>query len=314
MTAPPTRRRGQRPDLAATPSPPAIESPRKKVSVPRVAQSKVRNGSAPLVMLTAYEVSAARLADRAGVDILLVGDSLGMVVQGADDTLGVTIADVAYHARCVAAAKPAALVVADMPWLSYHSSPAEAVHNAGILMREGRAGAVKVEGGRKRLPVIRALLDAEIPVMGHIGLTPQSLHVFGGFKVQGKDHHAAEELIEDARALDEAGVFALVLEGIPAELAARITEACARPTIGIGAGSSCDGQVLVWHDVLGLSPEPRPRFVRAYENLSVRIEEALRRFADDVRTGQFPDHAEAYHAPVPARAVASSARRPRKKT
>lgn len=271
-----------------------------RITVPSLTRRKLRRGDAPIVMLTAYDVASARLADRAGVDVLLVGDSLGMVVQGEPDTLRVTVDEVAYHCRCVAAARPRALVVADMPWMSYHVSDDEAVRNAGRLVREGRAQAVKLEGGRRRASAIRAILDAEIPVMGHVGLTPQSLHVMGGFKVQGREALQAEEILEDAAAVQEAGAFAVVAEGVPADLGARVTERLAVPVIGIGAGPHCDGQVLVWHDVLGLGEGPSPRFVRRYEDLAARIEGAVRRFADDVRTGSFPSVAESYGAPAPA--------------
>jgi len=273
-------------------------SDRSSPTIPSITRRKVRRGDPALVMLTAYDVASARLADRAGIDMLLVGDSLGMVVQGRADTLRVSVDDVAYHCRCVTAAAPAALVVADMPWLSYHVSVEDAVRNAGRLVRDGGAAAVKLEGGKKRAAVVRALLDAEIPVMGHVGLTPQSLHVMGGFKVQGRDALGADEIFEDALAIQEAGAFGIVLEGVPESLGARITDALDIPTIGIGAGPRCDGQVLVWHDVLGISDAPTPRFIRRYEELGARIEEALRHFADDVRGGSFPTAAESYHAPA----------------
>lgn len=281
-----------------------MTSRRDRVTVPRVTTSKVRDGHRPLVMVTAYEHHAARLADEAGVDLLLVGDSLGMVVQGADDTLRVTIDEACYHARCVSSARPAALVIGDMPWLSYHVSREEAVRNAGRLVREGGAQAVKLEGGAQRVPVVSAILDAEIPVMGHVGLTPQSLHAMGGFRVQGRDREAAERIRADAHALQEAGVFALVLEGVPAELAARVTDELVIPTIGIGAGAGCDGQVLVWHDLLGITPEPAPKFVRRYDDLAGRTRDALKRFAEDVRSGSFPSDDESYRGNHP-RAVPS---------
>ena len=282
-----------------------MSTSRPAVTVPRIARTKVRRGDAPLVMLTAYEASAARLADRAGIDVLLVGDSLGMVVQGGRDTLQVTVDHVAYHCRCVTEPGVTALVVADMPWLSYHVSTEDAVRNAGRLMREGRAGAVKLEGGAVRVPAVRAILAAEIPVMGHVGLTPQSVHVMGGYKVQGRDVVSAERLLDDALALEDAGVFALVLEGMPADVAARVTERLEIPTIGIGAGAACDGQVLVWHDLLGLGDGPLPRFVRQYEDLGARITDALGRYAADVRSGAFPSEAEAYGSahPAPVRAA-----------
>jgi 3-methyl-2-oxobutanoate hydroxymethyltransferase len=256
-------------------------------------------------MVTAYDVHAARLADAAGVDVILVGDSLGMVVQGAADTLSVTVEDVAYHVRCVARAAPRALVVGDMPWLSYHLSAEDSVRNAGSLIRAG-ASAVKVEGGTKRVAAVRALLDAEIPVMGHVGLTPQSVHAMGGYRVQGRAPDAAARITDDARALEDAGVFAIVLEGVPDALAAAITEALEVPTIGIGAGPRCDGQVLVWHDLLGLTPDPAPRFVRRYAALGAEIDRALRHFASEVRAGAFPSAAETYGAAAPAPAPSAA--------
>jgi 3-methyl-2-oxobutanoate hydroxymethyltransferase len=289
-----------------------MTTPRSPVTAPQVARTKVRHGAAPLVMVTAYEASAARIADRAGVDLILVGDSLGMVVQGGADTLRVTVDDVVYHSRCVTSAKPSALVVADMPWLSYHVSAEDAVRNAGRLVREGGAGAVKLEGGRKRLAVASAIHDAEIPVVGHLGLTPQSIHAMGGYKVQAKDPAAAEALLEDALALEDAGIFALVLECVPADVAARVTERLSVPTIGIGAGSACDGQVLVWHDLLGLGQGPLPRFVRQYADLGAAAEDAVRRYCDDVRAGSFPSDAESYHATATAAATATSASPSRK--
>jgi 3-methyl-2-oxobutanoate hydroxymethyltransferase len=264
------------------------------VTVPEISARKVRSGRTPLVMITAYDVHSAAIADRAGVDLLLVGDSLGMVVQGGTDTLSVSVDDIVYHSRCVTRAEPKALVIADLPWLSYHVSTEETIRNAGRCVQEGRVGAVKLEGGRKRLTAVRALLDAEIPVMGHLGLTPQSVHAMGGYRVQGKDDQSANELRRDALALQEAGIFGLVLEGVPAPLAEKVTAELDIPTIGIGAGSSCDGQVLVWHDLLGLSPDPMPRFVRRYANLAELAEEAVRSFADDVRSGDFPSTTESY--------------------
>jgi 3-methyl-2-oxobutanoate hydroxymethyltransferase len=272
---------------------------RTKTTVPSVTRSKVSRGDAPLVMITAYDHPSARLADAAGVDLLLVGDSLGMVVQGRPDTLRVTVDEVCYHCRCVARAEPTALVVGDMPWLSYHVGVDDAVRNAGRLVQEGGVQAVKLEGGSQRLPVVRGILDAEIPVMGHLGLTPQSIHALGGFRVQGQEPEAAARILSDAHALQEAGVFALVLEGVPSELAARVTRELSIPTIGIGAGPDCDGQVLVFHDLLGLSEGPLPRFVRRYESLGDRAVEALRRYAGDVRSRSFPADGESYHARRP---------------
>jgi 3-methyl-2-oxobutanoate hydroxymethyltransferase len=233
------------------------------------------------------------MADAAGIDMILVGDSLAMVVLGYDDTLQVTVADMAHHTAAVARATPASLIVADMPWMSYHVSVADTVTNGAALIRAG-AQAVKLEGGRKRLPMIEALIDAEIPVMGHIGLTPQSVNAMGGFKVQGRKHEAALALVEDAKALAHAGCFSLVIEGVPDEVGRMITDSIDIPSVGIGAGSGCDGQVLVFHDVLGIEDRVLPRFVRRYGDLGADGVRALGAYADDVRTGRFPSAAESY--------------------
>jgi 3-methyl-2-oxobutanoate hydroxymethyltransferase len=266
----------------------------RRVTAPAVAARK--GDGTHLVMLTAYDAPSARTVDAAGADMILVGDSLAMVVLGYDDTLQVTTDDMAHHVAAVARTRPNALVVGDLPWLSYHVSVAETVHNAARLIRAG-AGAVKLEGGRKRLEAVRAILDAEIPVMGHIGLTPQSIHALGGFKVQGKELDAASKLVDDARALAEAGVFAIVLECVPDGVARMITESIDVPTIGIGAGRHCDGQVLVWHDVLGFAGTERraPKFVREYAALEHDATSALERFVADVRAGAYPSSAETYH-------------------
>ena len=248
----------------------------------------------PLVMLTAYDTPSARIADEAGVDIILVGDSVAMVVLGYEDTLSVTTDDIAHHTAAVARAKPNAMVVADMPWMSYHVSREETVRNAAALLRAG-ASAVKLEGGSKRLDMIGAILDAEIPVMGHLGLTPQSVHMMGGFKVQAKDFDAARVLLDDAVALAEAGCFSIVLECVPDAVATMVTEAVPVPTIGIGAGANCDGQVLVFHDLLGLNPGRPPKFVRRYADLRGEAITAVAAFADDVRSGRYPSEAETYH-------------------
>ncbi|MDQ1359384.1 MAG: 3-methyl-2-oxobutanoate hydroxymethyltransferase [Acidimicrobiaceae bacterium] len=256
---------------------------------------RARKGSGePLVMVTAYDAPGARIADSAGVDLILVGDSLAMVVLGYGDTLSVTVADMEHHTAAVARAQPRPMVITDMPWLSYHLNAEDAVRNAARLIRAG-AQAVKLEGGRKRLPMIEAILDAEIPVMGHIGLTPQSLHMMGGFKVQGKERDAVEALVADGRALADAGCFALVLEGVPDTVAAMITDAVPIPTIGIGAGPSCDGQVLVFHDLLGLEDRVMPKFVRRYASLKADAVAALAAFASDVRGHRFPNSEESYH-------------------
>ncbi|HLQ11322.1 MAG TPA: 3-methyl-2-oxobutanoate hydroxymethyltransferase, partial [Ktedonobacteraceae bacterium] len=235
------------------------------------------------------------IADRAGADIILVGDTLAHVVLGYEDTLPATIEIMIHHTAAVARAKPNALIVGDMPWLSYHISIEESVRNAGRLIRQGGADCVKLEGGRKRLPVVRAILDAEIPVMGHLGLTPQSIHAMGGYRVQGKRFNAARELLEDARALADAGIFALVLEGVPDVLAQAITHEIPIPTIGIGAGRHCDGQVLVFHDVLGMHTDHLASFVRQYAHLADIATEALQQFFADIQSGAFPSDAETYH-------------------
>ena len=270
-------------------------------TVPGIRSSKVRDGADPLVMVTAYDAPGARQAHAAGVELILVGDSLAMVVLGYDDTLQVTVDDIAHHTgavhrglRASTAEGPAPLVVADLPWMSYHTGPVEAVHNAATLVRAG-AQAVKLEGGRKRLPVVEAIVDAEIPVMGHLGLTPQSVHAMGGFKVQGRKHEAALALRDDAKALAAAGCFSIVLEGVPDEVARLVTDAVDVPTIGIGAGRDTDGQVLVYHDVLGIEDRMAPKFVRRYADIGAASIEGLRAYADDVRTRRFPADDESYH-------------------
>ena len=264
------------------------------ITAPSVRARKVRTGAEPLVMVTAYDAPGARMADEAGVDLILVGDSLARVGLGYDDTLQVTVDDMAHHVAAVARAKPRPLIVGDLPWMSYHVSVEDTVRNAARLVKAG-AQAVKLEGGRKRVPMVEAIVDAEIPVMGHIGLTPQSMHAMGGFKVQGKEVSAALGLVEDARALEAVGCFAIVLEGVPDEVAAMVTDAVSVPTIGIGAGRACDGQVLVFHDVLGLQDKLLPKFVRRYANQKADAVEALAAFAADVRTGRFPADEESYH-------------------
>ncbi len=267
------------------------------LTIPEIATRKASAGrGAPLTMITAYDVVSARLADRAGADLLLVGDSVGMVVLGRENTLAVTVDEILHHARAVTAAKPRAVVVGDMPFLSYHVSVPEAIRNAGRLISEGGCHAVKVEGGRRCLRTIERLLAADIPVMGHLGLTPQSVHRMGGFRVQARQAEAAEALVGEARLLAAAGVFAFVLEGIPAEVAQIVTDAVAVPTIGIGAGPRCDGQVLVWHDLLGLTEGLTPKFVRRYADVGSVIVDALARFVGDVRAGVFPSSEESYHA------------------
>jgi len=267
---------------------------RSAVTVPNVRAVKVRHGNDPLVMVTAYDAPSSRIADESGVDMILVGDSLAMVVLGYEDTLQVTIEDMAHHTAAVARAKPKALIVGDLPWLSYHLSTEETVRNAALLIRSG-AQCVKLEGGRKRVPMIEALVDAEIPVMGHLGLTPQSVNSMGGYRVQARSSEAALQLVSDAKALQHAGCFAIVLEGVPDEVAHMVTAALDVPTIGIGAGTHCDGQVLVMHDLLGLEDRPPAKFVRRYASLKATAVEAVTAYASDVRSGAFPSSAETYH-------------------
>jgi len=264
----------------------------RSVTAPDIAGSK---GGDPLVMVTAYDAPSARAVDGASVDMILVGDSVAMVVLGYDDTLHVTIEDMVHHTAAVARTRPRALVVADLPWMSYHLGRDDTVVNASRLVRAG-AGAVKLEGGRKRVDAVQAILDAEIPVMGHIGLTPQSVNAIGGFKVQGKTLDGARRIVDDAIALADAGCFAIVLECVPDAVARMVTDAVAVPTIGIGAGRHCDGQVLVYHDILGFEDRVRPRFVRRYASMLDDATTAIGRFAADVRAGTFPASSETYHA------------------
>jgi 3-methyl-2-oxobutanoate hydroxymethyltransferase len=267
------------------------------VTVPDIRS--VRTSGRRLVMLTAYDFPTARLLDAAGVDVLLVGDSLGNNVLGYDSTLPVTMEEMLHHTRAVVRGTRRALVVGDMPYLSYHTGRRDAVRNAGRFLKEAGAAAVKIEGGRRRAALVRSLVEAEIPVMGHVGLTPQSVHLMGGYRVQGKRIDEARALVEDAQALEEAGIFALVLEGMPEPVGRMITEATNVPTIGIGAGRFCDGQVLVFHDLVGLGQGPAPRFVRRYADLAGAITDAARRFVDDVRSGDYPSAAETYSVPAP---------------
>ncbi|HSP13688.1 MAG TPA: 3-methyl-2-oxobutanoate hydroxymethyltransferase [Thermoanaerobaculia bacterium] len=264
-----------------------------KITVPQIRAMKA---SKRIGMLTAYDYPSAKVADAAGADILLVGDSLGMVVLGYPDTLSVTVDDMIHHTRAVARGTSRALIVGDMPYLSYHVSIEESVRNAGRFIHAG-AHAVKIEGGKpSRIKVAEAILDAEVPVMGHIGLTPQSVNAIGGFKVQGKGAEDARRLIDEAVALEQAGCFSLVLECVPVELARFITERISIPTIGIGAGPHCDGQVLVFHDVLGLYEGHTPKFVRKYAHLADDMKVALTNFLNDVRDGKFPDETtESFH-------------------
>lgn len=261
-------------------------------TVPDLQRMKAE--SQKIVMVTAYDYAMARLADQAGVDMVLVGDSLGMVVQGMEDTLSVTVDDVVYHGRCVARGLQQAHLTLDMPFMSYQVSPAQALSNAGRLVQEGRAQSVKLEGGERTVPAIRAIVEAGIPVVGHVGLTPQSVHAIGGFRVQGRSEAAAEQVLRDAQAVQEAGAFCVVLEAVPEDVAARITEALEVPTVGIGAGAGCDGQVLVCNDLLGLDASFRPRFVKRYAELEGTVVAAFRAYAEEVRAGTFPGPEHAF--------------------
>ena len=270
-----------------------------KVTVPEILKRKREKKK--ISMLTAYDYPFARILDEAGIDILLVGDTLGMVVQGLETTLPVTVDEIIYHLKMVSRARTRALIVGDLPFLSYQVSIEEALRNAGRMMKEGGAEAVKLEGGTNVAETIAALTAVDIPVMGHIGLTPQSVHRMGGHKVQGKKHgHAPggrERLLEDAAAVEEAGAFALVLEGIPLDLAAEITGEVSIPTIGIGAGVHCDGQVLVLHDLLGLFDRFAPKFSKRYVNLKDVVTGAVREYIAEVASGAFPADTHSFHSP-----------------
>jgi 3-methyl-2-oxobutanoate hydroxymethyltransferase len=279
------------------------------VTVPDILRMKAQGHR--LTMLTAYDATFAAILDAAGVDILLVGDSLGMVVQGLDSTIPVTLEEMIYHTRLVARGRRRALVVGDLPFLSYQVSPEQAVASAGRLLKDGGAEAVKLEGGVRVARAIEAIAAVDIPVMGHIGLTPQSVHRMGGYKVQGRTHgHRAgdrERIVDDARAVEAAGAFALVLEGIPRDLAEAITGMVAIPTIGIGAGPGCDGQVLVMHDLLGLA-ERTPKFARRFADLRTEALRAARSWIEEVAAGRCPNDDESYHSLVPVAEPARSAR------
>ena len=263
------------------------------VTVPAIAKRK--NSGKKITALTAYDYSFAKLLDSTPIDILLVGDSLGMVSQGHRNTLSVTLQNIVYHTQCVNQGAKRALVVADMPFMSYQVSVEQALTNAGILIQEGGAAAVKLEGGRRIINQVNAIVKAGIPVMGHVGLTPQSVHQFGGYKVQGKNFLDSKQIKQDAKDLEKAGVFCLVLEGIPEELAAEITIDLKIPTIGIGAGTKCDGQILVIHDLLGFNPDFAPKFVKRYAQLSDVIQNAVIDFIEEVQTEKFPGPEHTYN-------------------
>ena len=270
----------------------ATPEARKKVTAPIV---RSRKGGVKLTMVTAYDYPGAKIADAAGVDMILVGDSVANVVLGYETTNEVTLDDMIHHTAAVARAKPAALIVGDMPWMSFHLNPEETLRNAARLIKDGGAEAVKLEGGAKRVDMVEKIRSAEIPVMGHIGLTPQSVHAMGGYKVQGRGIEDARQLIEDAKALEAAGVFSIVLEGVPVTLAQVITQQVGVPTIGIGAGPHTDGQVLVGHDLLGFNFGHYPKFVRKYGDLAAAAGTAMGQYVADVQSGDFPSDDESYH-------------------
>jgi len=265
---------------------------RPKVTTPQIRD---RKGGPKLTMVTAYDYPSARIADEAGVDMILVGDSVANVVHGHQTTLSIDLETMVLHTAAVVRAKPGALVIGDLPWLSYHVSVEDTIRNAGRLVRDGGAEAVKLEGGRKRVPMVSALVDTEIPVMGHIGLTPQSVHAMGGYRVQGKMVEEARDLIADAHALEESGIFSLVLEGVPDLVADIITKELSIPTIGIGAGAGTDGQVLVFHDVLGMTYGRQPRFVRRFADLHAEAVRGIAAYRAAVESGDFPNESETYH-------------------
>lgn len=257
---------------------------------------KAKENKEKLTMLTAYDYSTARLFDEAGINSILVGDSLGNVILGYEDTLSVTMEDMIHHSAAVARGAKNALVVCDMPFMSYQASVYDAVTNAGRLMKEGRANAVKLEGGEEVCPQIKTITECGIPVVAHLGLTPQSINAFGGYKVQGRDLEAAKKLIDDAVAVEKAGAFALVLECVPTEIATKITEKLTIPTIGIGAGNGCDGQVLVYQDMLGMFSDYTPKFVKQYANVGTIIKDAVTDYINEVNSGAFPDETRSYKA------------------
>jgi len=280
-----------------------------KVTVPELLQRKTLAADSAnnkkITCLTAYDYAMGWLVDEAGVDVVLVGDSLGMVMLGYESTLPVTLEEMLHHTKAVRRGVRRALLVADMPYGTYQAELGDALRNAMRFVKEAGAEAVKIEGGERRLELIAKMTEAEIPVMGHVGLTPQSVNAMGGYRVQGKTAAAAAQLLRDARSVEAAGAFAIVLEGIPRELAAEITRTVRIPTIGIGAGPDCDGQILVLHDVLGLTFQEAPKFARRYANVGEAISQAVREYCEDVQGGTFPSDEESYHAPgsVKARKV-----------
>ena len=275
-----------------------------KITVPELLQRKSLPAGSPrkkITCLTAYDYPTARLLDAAGVEVILVGDSVAMVALGYDNTLPLTVEESLHHTKAVRRGVQRALLVADMPYGSYHGDLHDSLRNAMRFVKEAGAEAVKIEGGERRLELIARLTEAEIPVMGHVGLTPQSLHAMGGYRVQGKTAATAEQLVRDARAVEAAGAFSVVLEGIPRELASEITRSLHIPTIGIGAGPDCDGQILVLHDLLGLTFQDPPKFARQYANVGEVITKAVREYCNDVQVGNFPTDEESYHAQMGAK-------------
>ena len=266
--------------------------PSEKKTIPYIRKKKSDGG---ITALTAYDYPTARILSDAGVDIILVGDSMGMVLQGHSNTLSVTIEQIIYHTSLVSASNPSSVIVADMPFGSYHSDVKSAVINAVRLVKEGGAEAVKLEGGRKRFEVVKGIVNCDIPVLGHLGLTPQSVNSIGGFKVQGKIRAKAEEIIEDAIELEKLGVFGIVLESVPVELAEKVTKLIKIPTIGIGAGPVCDGQILVFHDLVGFTNLYLPRFVKKYADVYSSAKNAVEKYIEDIKNGKFPGKDESYY-------------------
>ena len=265
---------------------------------------KMKASNEKIAMITAYDATMAKLVDAGGVDMVLVGDSVGMVVQGMDDTLSVTLDDMVYHGRCVARGLSRAHLTVDMPFMSYQVSPEQALQSAGRLVQEGKAQSVKLEGGERSASAVEKIVAAGIPVVGHIGLTPQSVNTLGGWRVQGRSDAAAEQLIQDALAIQDAGAFSLVLEMVPAELAAEVTSALRIPTIGIGAGVGCDGQVLVCNDLLGLDMAFSPKFLKRYAELQSPITQAVSEYVSEVRAGTFPADEHSFHRKNPSKKIA----------
>lgn len=276
----------------ATPQSGYMQQNQRTVTTLRLVEMKKKGQK--IVCLTAYDALIATILDDAGVDVLLVGDSVGNVVQGHETTIPVTLEDIIYHTKAVRRGTKRALVVSDMPFMSYQVHPDEAFRNAGRLMKEAGAGAVKLEGGRRVADAVARMTEAGIPVMGHLGLTPQSINQFGSYRPRGRNDEEARQILDDAKSLAEAGVFAIVLEKIPAALAGQISESIEIPTIGIGAGAQCDGQILVYTDMLGLTLDFNPRFVRRYDSLHERISSAVKQYGDDIRSAAFPNENESY--------------------